>query len=91
MEKHNTPLLYLHLQKRLKEICNVEEEVFVTEYLKCIHWIKIPHVLIPPILKEMEQYGLLKRDGKFKVKLENPKQCRILDTPNKINSKMKLF
>lgn len=91
MEKqHNIPCIYLQLQKRLIEISK-DGKCEITKMNGYFGKVHLPKILLPPILKEMEQFGLLKRDGKFNVKIENPNHCKILETPIKIYRRLEIF
>ena len=75
---------YLYLQKKLLD-CRDSEYCFdPKEATIKILKLRIPRVMIPILLKELQNLGMVERVNRYKFKIINYQYCRKLDKLNKV-------
>ena len=73
MEKHDFSV-YIYLQKKLLEFSDRNKEVSYDKVMESLKRARIPKVLIPIILKEMESIELLERVNKRTFRINKHKK-----------------
>ncbi len=85
------PKIYLLLQKRLKDKSDVDNRIKISKAKICIGHTKHPKKIRPVILKELEEFGLVRRINKFKMEVINCGAYKKLEKTGDIYKELGLF
>lgn len=85
------PTFYLYIQRRLIDYTGDKEFLMMKDVAAGIKQFRIPKILVPAIIKELEKLGLVERIQRDKIKVINPNRCNIILQPSKLNDRVGIF
>lgn len=82
MAKDSIITLYLFVQRRLLNCSNERKQINYKDARIHITKSRIPKVLFPILIKEMEQLELIKKIDRYTIEIINDEKCRNIDNKN---------
>ena len=96
MKQEDKPCFYLYIQKRLleKKELNPNKELSMIEAKMALAYVRIPKLLMPVIMKELQQLKLIeikKKNRNAHIDILNPNENKKLDRLSKIYHRVGIF